>query len=144
MSNAVQNLIQELAEWRKHRSSAEVSPRSSNPYGVKIYDLNMQWARTREEHAKALEAQRTQYLEQREKLTELSARWKADNPTPKLPTGRPATPYPDALKIAAARALQEGTTKTAIRGILGIGSTEKLDAILTEGAALIEAEEESK
>lgn len=142
MSDALQNLIEAIAEWRETRSAPTVEPIARNPYGAKIYALNMDWARTKDEHARLLDEKRAKYQEQVDKLHELAARWKADNPQKAAKdTGRRRLEHPDEIKTWAAQALREGVSKSTIRALLGIADTERLNTLLAEGEALLKARE---
>jgi hypothetical protein len=142
MSDTIQNLISAVDQWRGTRSAPTVTPLERNPYGAKIYAMNMEWAEIKDEHERQLDAKRTQYQEQVDRLHELSARWKAEHPEQTGQTrGRPKAFHSDEIKRLAAKALREGTNKTTIRALLGVAGTEKLNGILAEGEALLKAEE---
>jgi hypothetical protein len=141
MSDPITNLSQAVKRWRGERTTPTVEPLERNPYGAKIYQANLAWAETKKRHAQALEAERAEYLKMVEKYTEMSARWKAENPTQTgQRSGRPRAHHPDEIKILAARALREGTSKTVIRSLLGISDTDKLNTLLAEGEALLKAQ----
>jgi hypothetical protein len=140
MGNALQNLSEAVEAWRTTRVEAPVRVAESNPYGAKIYQMNLDWAEVKRQHAEALEARRIQYQEQVDRLHELSARWRADHPVPKGGRGRPRIEHSDDVKRAAAQAVLEGENRTVVRALLGISSTERLNTILAEGQALLERE----
>jgi hypothetical protein len=137
MSEALQNLNLAIEEWRNTRTRPENQPVPVNPYGVKIHAMNMEWAEIKDEHARALDAKRQRYQERVAKLTELSARWKAENPTPTTGRGSRRLVHSDGVKIAAAQALRAGVNKSTVRALLGIADTNRLDTLLAEGEALL-------
>jgi hypothetical protein len=143
MSDALQNLVQAIDDWRTDRKD-EVkakAERAKNPYGGKILQLHKEWGAKRRAALAAIEADRQQYLRDVERYTQLSRDWVAEHPTLPGAPGRPPAPVPDSIKILAAQALRDGRAKTAIRGVLGVANTRKLNEILAEGEALLKAQE---
>jgi hypothetical protein len=142
MSDPITNLNRAIEEWRRTRTRPENRQVPVNPYGAKIYAMNMEWAEIKDEHARQLDAKRERYQEQVAKLQELSARWKAENPAPATGRGAKRLTHSDAVKIAAAEAIRAGTTKSTVRVMLGISDTGRLDALLAEGEQLLKAGEQ--
>lgn len=144
MSDA-QNLHQALIEWRRGVESARAEAgevKTKNPYGQQIYELNMNWATTLKAHEDLISAERDAYKEKLAELTELSTQWKNEYGAPNAPAGRPKNPdYSDEVKMAAAQAIREGETKTLVRVVMGINHTPTLNRVLTEGEALLKAQE---
>jgi hypothetical protein len=142
MTDALQHLHDTVDHWRSNRTVAAREALPENPYGPKLHDLNTKWGEVLAEHDKLIADKREAYLEERRKLTERSAQWREAHPAPKRKPGRPTTPHPDEVKIAAAKALQEGVSKSTVRAVLAVVDTKKLDQILQDGEALLNNEKE--
>lgn len=134
-----------ISTWRADRDNEKDSRKANpqrNPYGKRIHGLNMDWAAAKAEHEAKLAAARAEYDAEYAKLRALHAQWEGAQPDKaKVTAGRPSTPHPDAVKIAAARARNAGVSKTLVRSLLGIANTEKLNALLREGQELLRREE---
>lgn len=145
MTSALENLTQAIEEWRQERGNQPTAPRERNPYGAKIYSLNKEWSAIKKAHAAELEGKLKNYREQIARLQELSALWEKDNrgPRPDSTKRGPARQeHSDEVKKAAAAAIRGGHKKTTVRVILGLSNTQRLNEIIEQGEALLQAEEE--
>lgn len=142
MTDALQNLVHAMDDYRQNPPEAPEQPkREKNPYGAKIHQENMLWGKKRKAVMESLEDDKRAYLDRVEKFQELAKRWDEEHKDdPKPSVGRPALELPDEVKMLAAQALRDGRGKTAIRGVLGISRTDKLNRILAEGEELLQAE----
>lgn len=122
----------------ERETSTSMRLRPEDRPGAKLAALNKAWSKTRAEHEAKLAPQREQYERERVRLLAENAAYKAEHPR-QTSKGRPKPTYPDAVKIAAYRAFTDHG-KTAVRLVLGTSDTAALDAVLTEGKRLHEAQ----
>jgi hypothetical protein len=143
MTDALQNLIQAVDEYRGKKEDAVERAQAKSPYGQKIYDLNMEWAAKKKAAIEALAADEAQYKAEVEKFTKLHNAWASDNrqQTPHANRGRPKNQWPDEVKMAAAQAIRDKYSRTMVRGALGISNTARFNILLREGEELLQVQE---
>lgn len=141
--NYDENLRQAVATWRRGVKSTQTETgevRPKNPYGQRIYDLNMQWAETKA----ALEDAYNTYRAELDDLLAKSKSWKVEYEIPlkrRDRRGRPKNPdYSDEVKIAAAELFNHTGNRTPVRLALGTSDTQRVTRTIEEGKALLEAQ----
>lgn len=139
-----ENLKAELGKWREgvKISNSEVSRVSTkNPYGQELYELNMAWAETRRQNEERIQAEKEEYEKKLAELSVASAEWKKEYGPWTAGRGRPKNPdYSDEVKMAAAKLLR-ASNRTQVRIAMGLQDTATLNRVLTEGEALLKAQE---
>lgn len=117
-------LVREVEDWRKPLPPQQ---RAKDPAGVALFELNVEYGRAKREL-------KEKYAAEAERLKGLIA-----DKVPARKGPRPRPPYPDSLKAAAYRYYVGSGSKTAVRKVLGVADTQKLNTLLAEGKELVEA-----